>query len=39
MGCDEQLWHLQQTTAFDPKQTYTTDRYQRGSYADPHKNP
>jgi hypothetical protein len=27
------------STAFDPKQKYTTDRYQRGSYADPHKNP
>lgn len=23
----------------DPKQTPTTDRYQRGAYADPHKNP
>jgi hypothetical protein len=23
----------------DPKQTYTTDRYQRGAYTDPHKNP
>lgn len=38
--CDEQLWYMRQTTAFDPKQTSTTDRYQKGgSYAYPHKNP
>jgi len=24
---------------FDPKQKYTTDRYQKGAYTDPHKNP
>lgn len=27
---DEQLWHMRQTTAFDPKPTSTTDRYQKG---------
>ena len=27
---DEQLWCMCQTTAFDPKQTYTTDGYQVG---------
>ena len=30
MRCDEQLWYVGQTTAFDPKQTYMTDRYQKG---------
>jgi hypothetical protein len=40
MRCDEQLWYMRQTTAFDPKQKYMTDRYQKeGPYADPHKNP
>jgi len=40
MSCDEQLWHIPQTTASDPK--HMIDRYQKkrgGSYADPHKNP
>jgi hypothetical protein len=28
MRCDEQLWYMRQTTAFDPKPKYMTDRYQ-----------
>ena len=30
MCCDEQLWYMRQTTAFDPKRSSTTDRYQAG---------
>jgi len=30
MRCDEHLWYMHHTTAFDPKQKYTTDRYQSG---------
>ena len=28
MHCDEQLWHMHQTTACDPKPKYTNDCYQ-----------
>lgn len=28
MRCDEHLWYMHHTTAFDPKQKYATDRYQ-----------
>lgn len=31
MRCDEQLWYMRQTTAFDPNPKFTTDRYQRVS--------
>jgi hypothetical protein len=27
MRCDEQLWYMRQTTAFDPEPKSTTDRY------------
>lgn len=32
---EDSLWPM---SVLDPKQTYTTDRYQRGAQADPHKN-
>ena len=39
LGAELPLLAVLRPSVSDPKQTPTTDRYQRGAYADPHKNP